>query len=720
MVSRQKTPSKRGCRSGRTRRKPEKKRQTKQGGGIYNLTDTPLTDAQTKLLKKGLKYAPTSHMDIFSVYIDLQKFKKNICLKKYFAKNPIERVNTMQFYQHTPLKEKSTFYPKSLISQEISTFEQMVMTDLGKLKTSTKRDNLTKKEKGALKELASNETMEIKPADKGGGIVIMTATYYKDEANRILGDTGTYRRLNKNPSKDIQQKFDEYLEQGHTLGILNNHEFKYLKVTHPRTPVFYFLPKIHKDQAKPPGRPIISGVGSISSRVSEYLDHQLQPYVVNTKAHLKDTTDVLNILKEVVWQDDFLLVTSDVQSLYTIIPHEKGLEAIEYFLKQTDTLQPEQTVFILEGIRLILENNYFYFNDDFFLQLNGTAMGTRFAPSYANLFMAHWEESFLSLYPENLVCYKRYIDDIFLIWKGGENLLREFLVTLDQNSRGIKLTTIWSNTHINFLDLSIHIQDNRIKTETFFKTVDVNSFIEKTSCHLPQWLDGVPKGQFLRIRRNCTDLEAYDKQSTKLKKDFIEKGYNEDVLEKTRSGIKSLQQEDLLKKKQTSETIGFSSNVPFIFTYNAQNRMVRKTIRKYWPILRRDPILKDLLPENPRIICRGVNNLKMKLTNKHTQKNTTRSNHFNIQKGFHQCGNCLNCRNTRSKKHIITTVDGTTGPIRIKDVITCFTKNVIYLLTCPCGMKYIGRTTRPLNVRIQEHIRNIRNGLENHSVPLHF
>uniref|UniRef100_A0A8C5PK61 Uncharacterized protein n=1 Tax=Leptobrachium leishanense TaxID=445787 RepID=A0A8C5PK61_9ANUR len=268
-------------------------------------------------------------MDFFDVYIDLQKFKKNLCLKKYFAKNPIERANTMQFYRHTPLKEKSTFYPKSLISQEINTFEQMVMADLGKLKISTKRDNLTRREKGALKELVSNESIEIKPADKGGGVVIMTATYYIDEANRMLGDIGTYRRLNKNPTKEIQCKFDEYLEQGHTLGILNNHEFKYLKVAHPRTPVFYFLPKIHKDQNKPPGRPIISGVGSISSRVSEYLDHQLQPYVVNTIAHLKDTTDILNVLKEVVWQDDFLLVTSDVQSLYTIIPHDKGLEAID-------------------------------------------------------------------------------------------------------------------------------------------------------------------------------------------------------------------------------------------------------------------------------------------------------------------------------------------------------------------------------------------------------
>uniref|UniRef100_A0A8C5Q0P8 Reverse transcriptase domain-containing protein n=1 Tax=Leptobrachium leishanense TaxID=445787 RepID=A0A8C5Q0P8_9ANUR len=384
-----------------------------------------------------MKYAPTTNMNLFEMYIDLQKFKKNLCLKKYFLKNPIDRPNTFQFYHHTNLKEKSTFYPKSLISQEINTFEQMIMNDLGKLKTSTKSNNLTKKERDTLKELTLNDRIEIKPADKGGGTVIMSAEYYKSESNRILSDENTYKKLNKNPGKDIQDKFAQYLEEGHTLGILNDQEFKYLKIEYPKIPVFYFLPKIQRYiyLFKPPGRPIISGIGSVSSRLSEYIDHQLQPFVTSTTAHLKDTTEILNILNDTRWEDDLLLVTSDVQSLYTIIPHKNGLEATEYFLKKNDTLQPEQIVFILEGIRLILENNYFYFQNDFYMQLNGTAMGSRFAPSYANLFMAFWEESFLPKYQNNLVCYKRYIDDIFFIWKGGIHTLQAFLQDLDQNGR---------------------------------------------------------------------------------------------------------------------------------------------------------------------------------------------------------------------------------------------------------------------------------------------
>lgn len=38
----------------------------------------------------------------------------------------------------------------------------------------------------------------------------------------------------------------------------------------------------------------------------------------------------------------------------------------------------------------------------------------------------------------------------------------------------------------------------------------------------------------------------------------------------------------------------------------------------------------------------------------------------------------------------------------------CVTPSVVYLLTCVCGDVYIGKTQRPFNSRISEHIRDIR------------
>ena len=72
--------------------------------------------------------------------------------------------------------------------------------------------------------------------------------------------------------------------------------------------------------------------------------------------------------------------------------------------------------YILDLLNLILHNMYFEFNDEFFLQIGGTAMGTELAPNYANLFMDMFENKALDNYPLKPLIWKRFIDDIFLIW----------------------------------------------------------------------------------------------------------------------------------------------------------------------------------------------------------------------------------------------------------------------------------------------------------------
>ena len=87
------------------------------------------------------------------------------------------------------------------------------------------------------------------------------------------------------------------------------------------------------------------------------------------------------------------IVTFDVISLYTSIPHEFGLEAIDYFLnKYQEDLQPRsRKEFVLESANFILKNNTLTFDSEFYLQIKGTKMGTIFAPTYADLTMGYHE-----------------------------------------------------------------------------------------------------------------------------------------------------------------------------------------------------------------------------------------------------------------------------------------------------------------------------------------
>ncbi|XP_066291082.1 uncharacterized protein [Branchiostoma lanceolatum] len=120
---------------------------------------------------------------------------------------------------------------------------------------------------------------------------------------------------------------------------------------------------------------------------------------------IKDTTDFLQKLYKLVKiSPTAILVTLDVSSLYTNIPTEEGIQ-------KSPSDVPIEGICDLLG--RILNLNNFEFNGGHYIQVQGTAMGTRVAPSYANIFMGKFEEQ--HVYKRNLkpLVWWRYIDDIF-------------------------------------------------------------------------------------------------------------------------------------------------------------------------------------------------------------------------------------------------------------------------------------------------------------------
>ncbi|OOZ36155.1 hypothetical protein, partial [Solemya elarraichensis gill symbiont] len=115
-------------------------------------------------------------------------------------------------------------------------------------------------------------------------------------------------------------------------------------------------------------------------------------------------------------------------------------------------------------IRFILTHNAFTFNGQHYLQEHGTAMGTKFAPQYANLFMHKLEQDFLSTQTLQPDLYKRYIDDIFLIWTHGLEALKHFHNAFNHFHPTIKLTIGYSYDSVDFLDTTVSIRNNRLFT----------------------------------------------------------------------------------------------------------------------------------------------------------------------------------------------------------------------------------------------------------------
>lgn len=142
-------------------------------------------------------------------------------------------------------------------------------------------------------------------------------------------------------------------------------------------------------------------------------------------SHIKDLRHMINLLSNHAPTTNMWMVKADVTSLYTVIPHDLGLFAVEYYLGRDSGLFDEQIHFIMELLEYEASHNYFWFEKQFYRQDRGVAKGAKYAPSLANLF--RWEENvhYVCRRPQ-LRLWARYIDDILLLWDGTRDELDPF------------------------------------------------------------------------------------------------------------------------------------------------------------------------------------------------------------------------------------------------------------------------------------------------------
>lgn len=134
--------------------------------------------------------------------------------------------------------------------------------------------------------------------------------------------------LTKGPMFQFKEELHSLIERGKHIGVLNSKEASYLDPSFCRSPIIYFLTKIHKNSTNPPGRPIANGIDSVSSRLGQYIDFLLQPIVSKTRSFLKDTKHSIQILEALSFSSPCFLITADVSSFYTIISHEDALNSV--------------------------------------------------------------------------------------------------------------------------------------------------------------------------------------------------------------------------------------------------------------------------------------------------------------------------------------------------------------------------------------------------------
>ena len=165
------------------------------------------------------------------------------------------------------------------------------------------------------------------------------------------------------------------------------------------------------------------------------------------------------------------------------------------------------------------------FEEQHYLQIRGTAMGTRMAPSYANIFMGDLERKTLTQVDKRPDIWWRYIDDVFVIWSHGEQRLIEFIEQINNAHSKIQFTAEWSNRSIAFLNVKVTIKEGHLTTDLFTKLTDTHQYLCKYSCHPAHCKSTIAYSQALRLRWICSNGDTYLRRAEELKEYLVHRGY---------------------------------------------------------------------------------------------------------------------------------------------------------------------------------------------------
>ena len=213
------------------------------------------------------------------------------------------------------------------------------------------------------------------------------------------------------------------------------------------------------------------------------------------KSYVKDDFEFLNKIPKELKEYE-CLVTLDITNMYTNIDIDLGIIAIKYWLQQ----YPELIVrnlpsdFISEALTILLQYNTFIFNQVNCIQVRGTAMGTKVAPTNVAIVMGYLENKLYNIIENKyglahkdkfVTSRKRYLDDCFIIWDERIDKIDNLLEILQNLHTSINFTIDSSKTSIHFLDIHISVKDYKISIDIYRKPPDSQKYVHFKSCHPP-------------------------------------------------------------------------------------------------------------------------------------------------------------------------------------------------------------------------------------------
>ena len=319
------------------------------------------------------------------------------------------------------------------------------------------------------------------------------------------------------------------------------------------------------------------------------------------KSYLKDTTAFINFIERTKVPEKALLVSMDVTSLYTNIPQEEGIQTVcKAYVSFYQNKIPIPTPLLERALRLILQENSFQFNGKNYLQTHGTAMGTKMAVAFANIFMAKVETDILSQSVIKPLVWKRFIDDIFSLWNVSRDEISKFIEQANKHHPTIKFTAEISETETTFLDTNVYKGERFKKAAvldvcTHFKPTETFQYTHFSSCHPPGIRRGFVKGEALRLLRTSSSKTLFEEMIKNFKKQLQERGYPESFIQNTLSEVNFEDRKLALQQKRREN----KRILPFVTQYQPSVPNLKQIIMNKWHLIKKQPLLNEIFKEPP-------------------------------------------------------------------------------------------------------------------------
>ena len=305
--------------------------------------------------------------------------------------------------------------------------------------------------------------------------------------------------------------------------------------SHLHLPYFYIAPKVHKKPWKT--RPVVSAIASVPETLSRWIDVQLQKVIHLCPAHLTDSWQLLRDIKNIPpLPPDVHMFTADAVSMYTNINTTHALEIFDawFDLHRRDLPQEFPVQKILDGLNLIMNSNVFSFGNRYFLQTNGTAMGTPCACAYATIYYSYHEETVLLKDP-SIIFYRRLIDDAIVIQHKTIDAWKDFMTSMD-NFGPLGKRLQWESetgpqTSVHFLDLYLDLKaDGSIHTRTYQKDMNLYLYRPPSSAQPHSILFGLVYGTLHRYHWQNTDPAWFNHYVTAFYRRLLDRGHKPGTL----------------------------------------------------------------------------------------------------------------------------------------------------------------------------------------------